>query len=123
MRRRVVLGLMAAGTVLAVALLAAPEERRPVAVVGHTGVSVTSPTTTETAVATTSTTGKARAVVAATRSTTVVRSDAGGITVVNEGSAVASTGGNTVIGPPDATVVNGAVSAVGNSSEVRVSRP
>ena len=59
---------------------------------------------------------------AADRSSTVVRSGAGRVTVVNEGSGWASTGGNTVFGPPDAHVSNGPVSAVGSSSEVRVSR-
>ena len=49
----------------------------------------------------------------------MVRSDAGGtLTVVNEGSASVNTGGNVVIGPPSATVVNGPATAVGN-----VSRP
>ncbi len=117
MRRGLAFVLLAAGAVVALALLGVPEEQHPVAVVGHTGPPETSTTMTVTTVPPTPTTPKAP-VVAVSRSSTVVRTDAGGVTVVNEGSAVASTGGNTVIGPPDATVVNGPATAVGN-----VSRP
>ena len=56
-------------------------------------------------------------------SSEVVYSDDQGVKVVNSGTATASTGGNTVVGPGSASVVNGPVSAVGNSSEVRVDRP
>lgn len=65
----------------------------------------------------------------ASQSSTVIETDGGrSVTIVNSGSAVASTGGNTVIGSDQpgghATVVNGPVTAVGNSSDVRViSRP
>jgi hypothetical protein len=56
-------------------------------------------------------------------SSEVVATDAGGVTIVNSGSASASTGGNTAVGPDAGTVVTGPVSVVGNSSEVRISRP
>ena len=36
--------------------------------------------------------------------------------VTSVGTGIANTGGNTVIGPPDATVVNGPAAAVGNVS-------
>ena len=125
MRRAVLLGALVTLAVLALTVRAAPEEDRPVALVGHAGApappSTTTPPVPTTAMIPVPTTAKPTA--AASRSSTVVRSDAGGrVTVVNEGSAVASTGGNTVIGPPDASMSNGPVSAVGNSSEVRVSR-
>ena len=120
MRRAVGLVLVAVVAVAAVVLLRAPAGEQPVAVVGHRGAPPQPSSTTVPGVAPTTTAEPA--VVVANRSRTVVRSDAGGVTVVNEGSAVASTGGNTVIGPPDASVSNGPVSAVGNSAEVRVSR-
>ena len=115
------LAVMAGLVLLAVALLRpAPAPERPVATVGHAGQE---PTTTTPAAApapapTTTTEPKAKA--AATRSTTVVRTDAGGLTVVNEGSATASSGNNTVIGPPTATVNEGPVTAIGNSADVRI---
>jgi hypothetical protein len=112
----IVLALVVAGALL----LAAPDEERPLAVVGRTGAtslpataaappSTSPPPTTKPAVATPN------------RSSTAVRHEAGGVTVTNEGSARASTGGNTVVGAPDgASVVNGPVTAVGNASEVRI---
>ncbi len=109
--------LLVAAAVLAVAVLARPDEDRPLAVVGHAETTTTATSTTK--APTTSTTAPGRTVVS-TRSTTVVRSDGGSVTVVNEGSASASTGDNTVIGPPSATVNEGAVTAVGNSAEVRI---
>ena len=117
----IVLGAVVAGVVL----LAAPDQERPLAVVGHTGVSVPGqPATTAATPVPTTATPAPKPTVVTSRSSTVVTSSSGGVTVVNEGSALASTGGNTVIGAPDgATVVNGPVTAVGNASEVRVSRP
>ena len=53
MRRGLPFLLVVAGAVLALALFAMREEDHPVAVVGHTGASVTSPTTVVTAVPTT----------------------------------------------------------------------
>ena len=116
--------LAATALLVAAALIRATEQERPVATVGRAGV-VEATTTTATpapalAPAPTTTTAprpKTKAAVA-TPFTTVVRSGAGGVTVVNEGSARASTGGNTVIGPPDGRVTNGPATAVGN-----VSRP
>lgn len=117
--------VLVALAVLGGAALGVPEDDRPVAVVGHAGVTTPPPSTTvpvpKTASAPPTTAGPAAAV--ATRATTVVRSDSAGVKVTNTGSAVASTGGNTVIGPPDARVSNGPVSAVGNASEVRITRP
>ena len=116
------LAVVATLALAAAVLLARPEPDRPVAVVGHTGAPEPVLTTTATpapAPAPTTTT-KPKPKVAATRSTTVVRADAGGVTVVNEGSATASSGGNTVVGPPSATVNEGPVTAVGNSAEVRI---
>jgi hypothetical protein len=119
MRRGMVLAAMAGLAVFAVVLLRpAPAPERPVATVGHAGVEP-APTTTAAAPApTTTTTAKPR--VAATRGTTVVRADGGGLTVVNEGSATASSGNNTVIGPPSATVNEGPVTAIGNTADVRI---
>ena len=120
---------MALAVVATLALAAASllaggtEPNQPVAVVGHTGAPDAAPVTTTAllpAPAPTTTTKPKRNTAAATRSTTVVRSDAGGVTVINEGSATASSGGNTVIGPPSATVNEGPVTAVGNSAEVRI---
>lgn len=91
---------------------------RPVAVVGHAGVETTTTTAAPAPAPTTTTTAKPR--VAATRSTTVVRAPGGGLTVVNEGSATASSGGNTVIGPPSAQVNEGPVTAIGNTADVRI---
>ena len=118
---------------LAVAPLARPEADRPVATVGNAGADLTTTTTAAAAAApapAATTTAKPSPKTAATRSTTVVRADAGGVTVVNEGSATASSGGNTVVGPPSAqgpsgpgsgvTVDEGPVTAVGNSAEVRI---
>ena len=123
MRRAVGLVLVAVVAVAALVLLRAPGGEQPVAVVGHRGLPPQPSSTTVPAMtASTPTTTAKPTVVVANRSRTVVRSDAGGVTVVNEGSAVAGTGGNTVIGPPHASVSNGPVSAVGNSAEVRVSR-
>lgn len=133
MRRALVLAVTAGLALLAVALRPGAEPDRPVATVGHAGAEP-APTTTATppapapAPATTTTAPTPRA--AATRSTTVVRTDAGGVTVVNEGSASASSGNNTVIGPPSAqgpsgpqsgvTVTEGPVTAVGNAADVRI---
>ena len=107
MRRALTLALVAA----AVLHGACADGKHPVAVVGHAGVSLTTTTTTAAAPAptTTSTTRPSR--VAAT---TVVRTEQGRVTVVNEGSAEANTGGNTAIGPPDTIVVTGPASAVGS---------
>ena len=133
MRRVLVPAVLAALALAAAALLSGPEPERPLAVTGHAGVETTTTTTAAPATApapapTTTTKPKPRAAV--TRSTTVARSDAGGVTVVNEGSATASSGGNTVVGPPSAqspsgpqsgvTVDEGPVTAVGNSAEVRI---
>jgi hypothetical protein len=115
------LALVATLAVAVAALLAGGTEAdQPVAVVGHTGAveAVPATTTLPPAPATTITVPKPRA--AATRSTTVVRTDAGGVTVVNEGSASASSGNNTVIGRPSAQVNEGPVTAVGNSAGVRI---
>ena len=124
-RRALILAVAVAVATLGLTVLAGSSADRPVAVVGHTGppmgeVTTTAPvpTTAEVPPATVANTK----VAVANRSSTVVRSDSGGVRVVNEGSAVASTGGNTVIGPPDASVSNGPVTAVGNSSEVRITR-
>jgi hypothetical protein len=117
----------------AVLLAGGADPTQPVAVVGHTGAPEPLPTTTAApapAPASTTTTKPKPKTAAATRSTTVVRSDAGGVTVVNEGSSTASSGNNTVIGPPSAqgpsgpqsgvTVNEGPVTAVGNSADVRI---
>lgn len=67
-------------------------------------------------------TGGATAV--AERSTTVVTSKDGNVTVINSGSAVASTGNNDVLPSPDGStppVVTGPATAVGNQSTVEVS--
>ena len=120
MRRGLTLAAVATLALATAALLGAggvPD--RPVAVVGHAGVETTT-TTAAPAPAPATTTTTARPKVAATRSTTVVRADAGGVTVVNEGSATASSGGNTVIGPPNATVNEGPVTAIGNAADVRI---
>ena len=123
MRRALVVAVATGLALLAVALIASPEADRPVATVGQAGVDLT--TTTPAAplpvpAPAPTTTTKPKPKAAATRSTTVVRSDAGGVTVVNEGSASASTGNNTVIGPPSATVNEGPVTAVGNAADVRI---
>ena len=110
-----------AGAAVGGALLAGTEHREPVAVVGHAGpTSVEATTTSPVPPSPAPTSSVVSPKVATGKSSSVVRSDARGVTIVNEGSAVASTGGNTVIGPPDASVSNGPVSAVGNASEVRV---
>lgn len=110
--------LVAAVALMAVAALSTTSQpERPVATVGHAGVEKATTTTAAPPPAPATTTTIAK-VGATTRSTTVVRSGGGSLTVVNESSASASTGGNVVIGPPDATVVNGPATAVGN-----VSRP
>ncbi|MDQ4091498.1 MAG: hypothetical protein M3163_14530 [Actinomycetota bacterium] len=111
--------LLTAVALLALAACTSASDQ-PVAVVGQAGVQPATTTTVTTAPApATSTTAKpTAAAVAVSRSSTVVRSDSGGVTIVNEGSASVNTGGNTVIGPPSATVVNGPATAVGN-----VSRP
>ena len=121
-RRALVLALVMADAMLGI-VLAAPDEDQPLAVVGHTGVSVAPSTTlpvlpTVRAVLPATTPTSATTRVVASRSSTVVQGGGGTVAVVNEGSAVASTGGNTVIGPPDARVTNGPATAVGN-----VSRP
>ena len=104
---------------LAVALLRpAPAPERPVATIGHAGVEPTTTTAAPAPAPTTTTKPKPKA--PATRSTTVVRTDAGGLTVVNEGSATASSGNNTVIGPPSAHVNEGPVTAIGNTADVRI---
>ena len=124
MRRGMTLAAIATLALAIAALLAGrgvPD--RPVAVVGHAGtVEAVPATTTTTATATPAptTTTKPKPKAAATRSTTVVRADAGGVTVVNEGSATASSGNNTVIGPPSAHVDEGPVTAIGNTAEVRI---
>jgi len=134
MRRGMILAAIAILALATAALLAGgggPE--RPVAVVGHTGAVEAVPattTTTATAPPAPTTTTKPKPKAAATRSTTVVRADAGGVTVINEGSATASSGNNTVIGPPSAqgpsgpgsgvTVDEGPVTAIGNTAEVRL---
>ena len=109
--------LLVLGLVVVVGVaLAVPDDDRPVADVGHTDTSTTAPAPAPDPVTTTTTTPATRTVVS-TRSTPVVRTDPGGeVTIVNEGSAVANTGGNTVIGPPDATVVRGPATAIGNLS-------
>lgn len=118
MRRSLTLAAVATLALATVALLAAgPEPDRPVAVVGHAGVETT---TTTPAPAPSITTTTAKPKVAATRSTTVVRADAGGVTVVNEGSATASSGNNTVVGRPSAHVNEGPVTAIGNAADVRI---
>lgn len=115
---------MAAVALMVVAALSTTSEpERPLATVGHAGVEQATTTAAAPAPAparrpTSTTTSSRPKATAATRSTTVVRSGAGSVTVVNESSASANTGGNVVIGPPDATVVNGPATAVGN-----VSRP
>ena len=96
------------------------EPDRPVAVVGHAGTVDTVPATTTAPAPAPTTTTKPKPKAAATRSTTVVRADGGGLTVVNEGSATASSGNNTVVGPPSAHVNEGPVTAVGNRAEVRI---
>lgn len=126
MRRGVGLAVVGAAALIAVALIRAPEPDRPLAVTGHAGVETT--TTAAAPAPTTTTTAKPRA--AATRSTTVVGADAGGLTVVNQGSATASSGNNTAVGPPSAqgpsgpgsgvTVNEGPVTAIGNSADVRI---
>ncbi len=120
MRR--VLGLAGVGAValLAVALLRSPAPDQPVATVGHAGVETTVTTPAPALAPAPTTTTKPKPKAAATRSTTVVRSDAGGLTVVNEGSATASSGNNTVVGPPSATVDEGPVTAIGNTADVRI---
>ena len=122
MRRALVPAIMAALVLVAAALVQSPEPDRPLATVGHVGVEPAATTTAAAAVPapapTTTTKPKPRA--AATRSTTVVRTDAGGLTVVNEGSATASSGNNTVVGPPSATVNEGPVTAIGNTADVRI---
>lgn len=107
----------------AVVLVSGAEPDRPVAVVGHAGAlgTVAHPTTTTRPTAPTTTTTGPKA--APSRSTTVVRTDAGGVTVVNSGSESVNTGNNTVIGPGSATVTNGPANAAGNSSTVRVGPP
>ena len=119
MRRGVGLAMVGAAALIAVALLRSPEPDRPLAVTGHAGVETTSTTPAPAPPAPTTTTAP-KPKVAATRSTTVVRTDAGGVTVVNEGSATASSGSNTVIGPPSAQVNEGPVTAVGNAADVRI---
>ena len=130
MRRGLTLAAVATLALATAALLAAgPEPDRPVAVVGHAGVETTTTTAAPApAPATTTTTAKPK--VAATRSTTVVRAEGGGLTVVNEGSATASSGNNTVVGPPSAqgpsgpqsgvAVNEGPVTAIGNRADVRI---
>lgn len=128
MRRGLGLAVVGAAALIAVALLRSPEPDRPLAVTGRAGVEGT--TTTAVPAPAPTTTTAAKPTVAATRSTTVARSDAGGVTVVNSGSATASSGGNTVIGPPSAqgpsgpqsgvTVNEGPVTAVGNAADVRI---
>jgi hypothetical protein len=123
MRRGIALAVVAAIALAAAVLLAGrADPTQPVAVVGHTGTAdaVPASTTAPPPAPAPTTTSKPKPQAAATRSTTVVRSDAGGLTVVNEGSATASSGGNTVIGPPCAQVNEGPVSAVGNSADVRI---
>lgn len=122
--RRLVLLAVLIVALSGLAALAVPDHDPPVAVVGHAGVTVPPPSTTipvPTTATAPPTTAKPAADVA-TRSTTVVRSGSGGVNVTNSGSAVASTGGNTVIGPPDASVTKGPASAVG-TSEVRITPP
>ena len=120
MRRGLALAAITALALVAAALLRSSEPDRPLAVTGHAGVETTATTPAAPAPAPATTTTTARPKVAATRSTTVVRADAGGVTVVNEGSATASSGGNTVIGPPNATVNDGPVTAIGNAADVRI---
>lgn len=122
------LTLAAIGVIAALAALGTPADERPLAVVGHTGVTgVSLPPPTAAAPEPVPTTAAGRSpepAVVTSRSSTVVTSPSGGVTVVNEGSAAASTGGNTVLGAPGgATVVNGPVTAVGNASQVRISQP
>lgn len=123
MRRGMTLAAIATLALATAALLAGGgEPDRPVAVVGHAGTVDAVPATTAipppAPAPTTTTTPKPKA--AATRSTTVVRADAGGLTIVNEGSATASSGNNTVIGPPAAHVDEAPVTAVGNAADVRI---
>jgi hypothetical protein len=114
-----VLAVMAGLALLAVVLLRpGPAPERPIATVGHAGVATTTTTPVPVPAPTTTTTPKPK--VAATRGTTVVRADGGSLTVVNEGSATASSGNNTVIGPPSATVNEGPVTAIGNTADVRI---
>jgi len=127
-RRGLLVAVAIGAIVAALALARQPDRVEPVAVVGHS--QVLSPTTTLAPAAVpvptptpSPTPAPAAVAVAASRSSTVVESGSGRVSVTNEGSAVASTGGNTVVGPGSASVVNGPVSAVGNQSEVRVSRP
>jgi hypothetical protein len=98
------------------------EPDRPVAVVGHAGTvdAVPATTTIPPPAPAPTTTTKPKPKAAATRSTTVARADAGGLTIVNEGSVTASSGNNTVIGPPSATVNEGPVTAIGNTADVRL---
>jgi hypothetical protein len=125
-RRGLIVVVVAAAAFAALAFLRPSDDGAPVAVVGHTGiVQLTSTTAAPVAAAPAPTpTTAPQPKVVANRSSTVVHADAGSVTVVSSGEAVASTGGNTVLGTPDgASVVNGPVTAVGNSSEVRISRP
>ena len=118
MRRGVGLAVVGAAALIVVALVRGPEPDRPLAVTGHAGVETTTTTPAAAPAPTTTTTAKPRA--AATRSTTVVGTGAGGLTVVNVGSATASSGNNTVIGPPSAQVNEGPVTASGNTADVRI---
>ncbi len=102
MRRGMALAVMALLALAVTVLVAGGEQDRPVAVVGRadTLAAGTVPllaTATTAAPAPSTTTTRPRA--AATRSTTVVHGDAGGITVVNSGSESVNTGNNTVVGP------------------------
>lgn len=90
--RGVGLAVVGAVALVAVALLRSPEPDRPVAVTGHAGVETTTTTLAPAPPPAPTTTARPAPRAAATRSTTVVRSDAGGVTVVNEGSATASSG-------------------------------
>jgi hypothetical protein len=123
LRRALLVAAVSVIAAAAVAQLRAHEAARPVAVIGRAEASTTTvaaPATTAPIPTTTTTVGQ---VVVANRSTTVVQAGGGRVSVTNEGSATASTGGNVAIGPESATVVNGPVTAVGNSADVRVSRP
>jgi hypothetical protein len=130
-RRALILAIAIVGAVAALSQLRTPQDDRPVAVVGHTGSSVpvaTAPAPVRPPVlvsdtTTTMVTVTSEPKVVTSRSSTVVESADGRVTVVHSGSASASTGGNTVVGPGSASVVNGRVTAVGNSSEVRITGP